>query len=247
MALESATYLSGLVASNPSAGDPITQSDDHLRLIKAALTNSFPTVTGAVTSTLLQLNSPIPTGLISLWAGSILTVPTGWGLCDGSTYSKADGSGSIASPNLRDRFVVGAGTTYAVAATGGSNTPPTATGASGAHTPAGTLATGGSHSHGGTTGSTVLNTTQIPTHTHTVPYTTQAFGSGGGAPAGYNGSTTSGNTTSSSSGGGLGHDHTITADTGHTHAFTGTAVVDHTHSMTVSLPAYYALAFIMKL
>jgi hypothetical protein len=52
----------------------------------------------------------IPTGIISLWYGSIGSVPTGWYLCDGTN----------GTPDLRDRFVVGAGSTYSVAATGGS-------------------------------------------------------------------------------------------------------------------------------
>lgn len=50
------------------------------------------------------------TGMILLWSGSIGTIPTGWLLCDGT----------LSTPNLRDRFIVGAGSTYAVNATGGS-------------------------------------------------------------------------------------------------------------------------------
>ncbi|CAB4183477.1 Phage tail collar domain containing protein [uncultured Caudovirales phage] len=49
-------------------------------------------------------------GMIMLWAGSIVSIPTGWLICDGTN----------STPDLRDRFVVGAGTTYAVNATGGS-------------------------------------------------------------------------------------------------------------------------------
>jgi hypothetical protein len=52
----------------------------------------------------------IPTGMISLWYGSIGSVPVGWYLCDGTN----------GTPDLRDRFVVGAGSTYSVAATGGA-------------------------------------------------------------------------------------------------------------------------------
>ena len=55
------------------------------------------------------VGTTIPTGLISLWYGAIGSVPTGWYLCDGSN----------GTPDLRDRFVVGAGSTYAVSATGG--------------------------------------------------------------------------------------------------------------------------------
>jgi hypothetical protein len=52
----------------------------------------------------------IPSGGIIMWSGSIASIPSGWYLCDGLN----------STPDLRDRFIVGAGTTYAVAATGGS-------------------------------------------------------------------------------------------------------------------------------
>ena len=54
--------------------------------------------------------TPIPAGGILLWSGSIGSVPAGYVLCNGSN----------GTPDLRDRFVVGAGSTYAVNATGGS-------------------------------------------------------------------------------------------------------------------------------
>lgn len=50
------------------------------------------------------------TGMIMLWSGSIASIPTGWLLCDGTN----------STPDLRDRFIVGAGSTYAVNATGGT-------------------------------------------------------------------------------------------------------------------------------
>ena len=52
----------------------------------------------------------IPSGVIVMWSGSIASIPTGWVLCDGNN----------STPNLRDRFVIAAGSSYAVAATGGS-------------------------------------------------------------------------------------------------------------------------------
>jgi hypothetical protein len=52
----------------------------------------------------------IPAGIISMWSGSIASIPSGWFLCDGAN----------GTPDLRNRFLVGAGSTYAVAATGGS-------------------------------------------------------------------------------------------------------------------------------
>lgn len=42
MALESGTYIKDLVSTNPSGTDAISQGDDHLRLIKSVLQNSFP-------------------------------------------------------------------------------------------------------------------------------------------------------------------------------------------------------------
>lgn len=57
------------------------------------------------------------TGMIMLWSGSTGSIPSGWALCNGSS----------GTPDLRDRFVVGAGSSYAVNATGGSNTGTTST------------------------------------------------------------------------------------------------------------------------
>jgi hypothetical protein len=54
--------------------------------------------------------TPIPAGGIFLWSGSIGSIPAGYVLCNGSN----------GTPDLRDRFVVGAGSAYAVNATGGS-------------------------------------------------------------------------------------------------------------------------------
>ena len=48
MALESGTYLNSLVSSNPPASDNVAQGDDHLRLIKSVLKNSFPSVDAVV-------------------------------------------------------------------------------------------------------------------------------------------------------------------------------------------------------
>jgi hypothetical protein len=47
MGLESATYISELVTSNPTATDLEAQGDDHLRLIKASLQSTFPAASKA--------------------------------------------------------------------------------------------------------------------------------------------------------------------------------------------------------
>jgi hypothetical protein len=51
-----------------------------------------------------------PSGGIIMWSGSIASIPTGWYLCNGTN----------GTPDLRNKFIVGAGSTYAVAATGGT-------------------------------------------------------------------------------------------------------------------------------
>ena len=48
MALESATYIDGLVITNPTGSDSISQGDDHIRLIKKVLKNTFPNATAAI-------------------------------------------------------------------------------------------------------------------------------------------------------------------------------------------------------
>lgn len=52
----------------------------------------------------------VPAGMIMIWSGSVGSIPSGWVLCNGSN----------STPDLRDKFVIGAGNSYAVAATGGS-------------------------------------------------------------------------------------------------------------------------------
>ena len=49
-------YIDDLNAANPPATDPLSQVDDHLRLIKTAVKQSFPNVNGAVTATHTVLN-----------------------------------------------------------------------------------------------------------------------------------------------------------------------------------------------
>jgi hypothetical protein len=56
MALESGSFLADLNAANPTGTDPKSQGDDHIRLLKSALKNSFPNVAGAVTPSHTELN-----------------------------------------------------------------------------------------------------------------------------------------------------------------------------------------------
>ena len=42
MAVESASWVTQLVDTNPVVGDPVGEGDEHLRMLKTVLKNSFP-------------------------------------------------------------------------------------------------------------------------------------------------------------------------------------------------------------
>ena len=100
-----------------------------------------PTATAATNTTQLAttefvttaITTAMPSGGIIIWSGSAAAIPTGWLLCNGSS----------GTPDLRNRFVVGAGSTYAVDATGGSANAVVVS-----HTHTATVTDAG-HSHGG--------------------------------------------------------------------------------------------------
>ena len=71
-------------------------------------------VRGAVNATSFVGNGTIPIGGIIMWSGTIVNIPTGWAICNGNS----------GTPNLLDKFIVGAGSGYAVGATGGSTNIP---------------------------------------------------------------------------------------------------------------------------
>lgn len=58
----------------------------------------------------------VPIGFIGMWSGSAAAIPDGWALCNGQIVN------GLTTPDLRDRFVVGAGNAYAVGAKGGVDT-----------------------------------------------------------------------------------------------------------------------------
>lgn len=201
----------------------------------------------------------VPAGSVIMWTGAATAIPGGWALCDGTN----------GTPNLTDRFLVGAGASYVVGQTGGA-TSITATSASagahshggavssdGAHTHSGTTDAQGSHSHGGNTAGTALTIDQIPSHNHAIK-----LNANGGGPAGTGEITSiSGADTTDGAtrytGGGQAHAHGISLDGnhahnvtvsggGHSHSISGDGA--HTHTTTFdNRPLYYALCFIMKL
>ena len=77
----------------------------------------------------------IPTGGIIMWSGSIVSIPTGWALCNGQN----------GTPNLQDRFVIGAGSAYGVGVTGGSKDAIVVS-----HTHTGSTSSNGEHNHSST-------------------------------------------------------------------------------------------------
>ena len=56
MALETATYIDGLVTTNPTGLDPKSQGDDHIRLLKSTIKATLPNITGPVTASQAELN-----------------------------------------------------------------------------------------------------------------------------------------------------------------------------------------------
>tara|TARA_E500000178_G_C16832954_1_gene666934 strand:+ start:56 stop:820 length:765 start_codon:yes stop_codon:yes gene_type:complete len=198
MALESATYISDLNTSNPTSTDVLSQADDHLRLIKAAIKTTFPNINGAVTATPAALNAAtsfdMPSGSIIVYAGS--SAPTGFLFCDGSAVSRStysalfgiistsygvgDGSSTFNLPDIRGRVVAGkeASASLLTSAVGGlnGNTLGNTGGAQGVTL---TSAQSGlpAHNHSLTMNSHTHSFTSPP-HSHTV---TGVIGSGLGA------------------------------------------------------------------
>lgn len=182
-------------------------------------------LTASNAPTSLPTTAKFPVGGIIMWSGSVGSIPAGWGLCDGTLY------GAVQSPDLRGRFIIGAGGAYAPADTGGSHSNTTA-------------ASSGSV----TVDAHVLTVDELPAHGH--PFRTSAItaitarsNEDGGLML-NNDSTanqTAHNGTPSSTlgqqiggtGGGQGHTHTASGGS-------------HTHTVT-STPPYYALAYIIKL
>jgi len=108
--------------------------------------------------------SQFSTGMIVMFTGSSGSVPIGWVICDGSS----------GSPDLRDRFIIGAGTSYAVGSTGGSKD-------------AGLI----QHSHT-ETGVTAGTTVYVDTHVEDTGANVLTLGSGGSLTTSIEGTVASG-------------------------------------------------------
>ena len=72
----------------------------------------------------------VPVGGIIMWSGAIVDIPANWALCDGTG----------GTPDLQDKFIVGAGNTYSPTNTGGFVTTTVTSASNGAHTHGGATA-----------------------------------------------------------------------------------------------------------
>lgn len=103
-----------------------------------------------------------PVGVVVMWAGSISEIPQGWALCDGTTKRDRVGN-SVTLPDLRDRFIVGAGNSYSIGATGGNNSQTITTGNNSVTPTASSNLSGGISGH-------ALSRSQIPQHRHGIDH-----------------------------------------------------------------------------
>jgi hypothetical protein len=151
-------------------------------------------------------NASFPSGGIIMWSGSIASIPAGWYLCNGSN----------GTPDLRDRFIVGAGSSYAVAGTGGSKD---AIVVSHTHTYSGNTNSAGDHRHGlnGNVGGSLA---RLGVSTCRVAGITNVNGEQ--FEYSYNG-------------------YNIMEEVGsHTHSFSGTTSSNGSSGTNANLPPYYA-------
>jgi hypothetical protein len=202
--------IAAAVASKSDSNSP-TFTGSPLAPTASAGTNNTQVATTAFVTTAVAAS--FPTGGIIMWSGSVASIPSGWALCNGSN----------GTPDLRNRFVVGAGSTYAVAATGGSADAITV-----AHT----------HTFSGS-GSTSEN----GLHFHNYP---KGGGSDGPREAVAIDENVNSAYTSSTN---LSPDRGTDEKGNHTHTVTvsGTTASTGSSATNANLPPYYALAYIMKL
>jgi hypothetical protein len=101
------TAIAAAIASKSDSNSP-TFTGTPLAPTASAGTNNTQIATTAFATAAAA--AAFPVGGIIMWSGSVASIPSGWVLCNGSN----------GTPDLRNRFIVGAGSTYAVDATGGS-------------------------------------------------------------------------------------------------------------------------------
>ena len=204
-------------------------------------------VTNLVTRTeFLQLQMQIvPPGAILMWSGAVDAIPTGWALCDGQN----------GTPDLRDRFIVGAGGSYDVGDTGGAESVTLTVDQMPQHSHSASSKSAGSHTHS-------ISTSSAGSHTHTGTTSLERIGDQnvtGDIYAVVGVYTNAVNEVVSDVGvwSAVRSLNPTPIDTNHSHTFTTSSKGSHSHSITISStggggahenrPPYYALAYIMKL
>lgn len=126
MALETATYIDGLVTTNPTGLDQKSQGDDHIRLLKSTIKATLPNLTGAVTADQSELNildgATLSTAELNILDGVTATTAE-LNFTDGVTsniQTQLDAKAPLVSPALT-------GTPTAPTAVAGTNTTQIAT------------------------------------------------------------------------------------------------------------------------
>ena len=202
------------INNKANIGVSYTKAETEARLVtKADVANSY---TKAQVEVLID--AAMPSGLISLWSGSTASIPTGWALCNGTN----------GTPQLTNRFIVGAGgSLYTPRATGGYKDAVAVT-----HSHTASTDTKGNHSH-------TANAAGNHTHTVSTASTKGKFQVQGYTETAYIGKASTGTSTAGS--------HTHTTTTTGNHAHTVTVADGGVSGSGRNLPPYYALAYIMKL
>jgi len=188
-----------------------------------AATNTTQVATTAFSQSAIAaaVQAALPAGVITMWSGSAAAIPTGWHLCDGTN----------STPDLRGRFVMGSNLSYAVGATGGTDSITLTNTELPAHTHTGTTDADGIHSH------FVANTDSVNPSTTGPLSNTNYIGKTGSSAATSSNYILGGSTTVPTQG-------LTSPSSSHTHAFTTESQGD---GLAFSiLPPYYALCYIMK-
>ena len=224
-------------SGSPSNGDVLTWSSSN-----GAWVNQQPSGGSGGTTTAPADDSPV--GVIAMWSGSASTIPDGWQLCNGGSPNTTELQSVVGStvPDLRDKFIVGAGNSYSVGSTGGSADSIVVE-----HAHAGS-----EHSHGINTSfnisaSGTTSTDDVP-HTHPIAGTV-GTGSGLNAGADYTGNYSPRSTNAATD---TNHSHTFSINT--TASLSGSTQNGGTESTTTTgesgtgknIPPYYSLCYIIK-
>jgi hypothetical protein len=203
------TAIASAISSKADLNSPALTGTPTAPTASAA-TNTTQVATTAFVQT--ALSAAFTSGMIMMWSGTIATIPTGWVLCNGSN----------STPDLRNRFVIGAHTDSAGVAY--------------------STVTGSNTQTGGTKDAIVVS------HTHT--FTGTALGTHAHETT-FNQTSKSNNATpyilsNPSIGENLNGSVNLTSSSVSAGTPAGTNSTEGSSGTNQNLPPYYALAYIMK-